>query len=239
MKVILCGYNWAGCKALQLLLESGHEVFVFTHDSPNYVHDLKGLCQRKGISFSTEKIGSKNLPFKPDILASIYYRYIISPDIINLVDGKIFNLHPSLLPEYRGCSSLTWALINGESQTGFSFHYIDCGIDTGNILLQKKIPIEDFDTQQSLYFKVMFEALKYFNEVLDRVMANEQGIPQLKGETGHYYPRGCPFNGVIDINWSIEMKERFIRAMIYPPMPAAKFNNREIFHLGDLTRNDD
>ena len=214
-------------------------MFVFTHDSPNFVHDLKGLCRRKGIPFSTEKMKSKNLPFKPDVIASIYYRYIIAKSVIDEVKGKIFNLHPSLLPQYRGCSSLTWAMINGESQTGFSYHYIDRGIDTGNILLQKEVPIEDFDTQQSLYFKVMFEALKYFNEVLERVMVNEPGIPQSIGEKEHYYPRGCPFNGVIDINWSIEMKERFIRAMIYPPLPAAKFNNREIFHLGDLTRNDD
>ena len=71
------------------------------------------------------------------MICSIYYRYIIEEEIINCVNGKIFNLHPSLLPNYKGCSSLTWAMINGEAEVGYSYHYIDVTLDTGNVILQK------------------------------------------------------------------------------------------------------
>ena len=146
MKIILCGYHWTGCKALELLLEEGHEVYVYTHETENYVADLEGLCVRKNIKYSLEKIQVSNMPFIPDVICSVYYRYRIKKDVIDAVNGKIFNLHPALLPKYRGCSSLTWAMINGEKECGFTYHYIDMGCDTGNTILQKKIKIEDFDT---------------------------------------------------------------------------------------------
>ena len=50
MKVILCGYHWTGCKALELLIEDGHEVFVYTHKTENQIADLEGLCIKKANS---------------------------------------------------------------------------------------------------------------------------------------------------------------------------------------------
>lgn len=178
MKIVLCGYNWTGCKALELLNDSGHEVFVFTHETKNCSADLEGLCIKRTIPYSKAKICMENMPFIPDIICSIYYRYIIDADVIKSVNGKIFNLHPSLLSKYRGCSSLTWAIINGESECGFTYHYIDEKCDTGKIILQKKIAIEDFDTQATLYNRVMFESMKSFLDVLKLVSEGYQGISQ-------------------------------------------------------------
>ncbi|GAG47835.1 unnamed protein product, partial [marine sediment metagenome] len=75
MKVILCGYHWAGCRALELLLEAGHEVFVFSHGSPWHVPSLRDYCGRLGVKCSTEDISQSELPFKPDVIASVYYRH--------------------------------------------------------------------------------------------------------------------------------------------------------------------
>ncbi len=152
MKIILCAYHWAGCKAVQMLFEENkHELFVYTHESPYHVPDLVEFCEDKKIPYSTANISKSELPFKPDVICSIYYRYIIKQPIIEACNNKIFNLHPSLLPNYKGCSSLTWAMVNGETKTGFTFHYIDKKIDTGRILLQKEIDIEYFDNQTTLY----------------------------------------------------------------------------------------
>ena len=135
MKVILCGYHWTGCKALELLIEDGHEVFVYTHKTENQIADLEGLCIKKQIAYTLDRIKVENLPFVPDIICSIYYRYITDSNVISSVNGKIFNLYPALLPSYRGCSSLTWAMINGEKECGFTFHYIDAGCDTGKVII--------------------------------------------------------------------------------------------------------
>ena len=225
--VILCGYNWSGCKALDLLLEAGHKVYVYTHEAPAHVNDLIQLCEKRSVPFTTKKVTADNLPFAPDIICSIYYRYLIGEGVIDACGKKIFNLHPSLLPEYRGCSSLTWAMIEGDAHAGFSYHYVTKRFDEGNIILQKKVKIEDFDTQQSLYFRVMFEALSHFNEVVDLVASNYKGTVQ-DCTRGAYYKRGCPHDGTIDSSWSAEKIERFIRAMVFPPLPYARFADSEV-----------
>lgn len=226
MKIILCGYQYTGCYALKRLMEQGHNVFVYTHPTEHSICDLAGLCEKWKIPYTFEKIDLNNMPFIPDVICSIYYRYIINSDVIQMAKGKIFNLHPALLPKYRGCSSLTWAIINGEEKCGFTYHYIDSGCDTGKIIIQKSIKIEEFDTQLTLYNRVMFESMKYFEEALRLVIDAYEGIEQ-EGEAS-YYRRGCPMNGELTDDMDEELKERFIRAMIYPPYPAAMYRGKEM-----------
>jgi len=228
-KVLLCGYNLIGCEVLKKLYDKNYELFVFTHDSPYYIPDLKSYCEKLKIPYSTDKISVNNLPFKPDIICSIYYRYIIEEEIIDFCEGKIFNLHPSLLPDYRGCSSITWAIINGEKHTGFSYHYINKEIDKGTIILKKRLLINSFDNQATLYYKVMIEALKYFWAAFDFVLEGKKGKKQSKG--GKYFKRGVPMGGEIQENWDIEKVERFIRALIHPPYPLATYRKKPIEDL--------
>lgn len=234
MDIILCGYHWTGCRALEILLEAGHRVYVYTHESRNGIADLEGLCRKRGIGYTFEKISIENLPYRPDAICSVYYRYIISQKVIDAVEGKIFNLHPSLLPEYRGCSSLTWALINGEKECGFTYHYIEERCDTGDIIIQKAIKIEDFDTQLTLYHRVMFEAMSYFEEALGKVLRGDPGVRQT-GE-GSWYRRGCPLDGELTDDMDDELQERFIRAMIYPPYPPAVYRGSQIETIAELER---
>ena len=232
MKIILCGYHWAGCKALQLLLAEGHTVYVYTHETCNSIADLEGLCIKKNIEYKLEKISVENMPFIPDMICSVYYRFIISKEVIESEKGRIFNLHPALLPKYRGCSSIAWAMIHGEKDCGFTYHYIDEGCDTGKIILQKLVHIEDFDTQLTLYNRVMFESMNYFLEVVRLVDEGYEGKEQ-QGEAT-VFKRGCPMNGIIDETMSEEMQERFVRAMCYPPYPPAFYNNHEVRTVREL-----
>lgn len=232
MKIVLCGYHWSGCKALEVLSELASEFYVYTHDAVYHVPDLKRLCQTRNIPFSTEAINLENLPFVPDILVSVYYRTIIPADVIQCCNNKAVNLHPSLLPAYRGCSSLTWALINNEPEVGFTYHYIDEGIDTGNIVLQKTMPIFEWDTQVSLYYRVMFEALNELPVVIQKVLNGESGSMQ-QGPVS-YYKRGCPLQGEIQPDWPLTKVERFIRAMTFPPYPPARYKGKDILSMTDF-----
>lgn len=234
MNIILCGYHWTGCKALDLLLSENHNVFVYTHEAPYHVPSLVNLCKKRNIPYSTENISKAVFPFEPDVICSIYYRYIIKKPAIDACRGRIFNLHPALLPKYRGCSSLTWALINGEAEVGYTYHYIDEGCDTGNILCQKRLKVEDWDTQLSLYNRAMFYAMEDFLAVINMVAKGESGTSQVGDPT--YYPRGCPHDGEINEAWSLEYIERFIRAMYYPPYKPATFKGKEIYTLDDYLR---
>jgi methionyl-tRNA formyltransferase len=235
MKVILCGFNWTGCKALDILLENDCEVFVYTHKSPYYICNLEEYCKKKGVAFTTERISVSNIPFIPDVVSSVYYRYIISVNVIDFCGGRIFNLHPSLLPDYKGCSSLTWAMIEGEQYVGYSYHYLTQQVDGGDIILQEKLKVEEFDTQSTLYHRVMFEAMRHYFKVVQAVKKGEKGTPQDHNK-GKVYKRGAPYNGMISADWHISQVDKFIRAMIFPPLPAASFNNIEVHDVDTFER---
>ena len=230
--IILCGYNWSGCKALQILLKNKFNVYVYTHKSNYYESDLISYCEEKKINYTTEKISYKNLPFKPDLIVSISYKFKISEEVLNASTYKPFNLHPSLLPMYKGCSSVTWAIINGEKKIGFTYHYMTGKLDAGNIIFQKEIDIEDYDLQVTLYYRVMFISLMYLENVLKKVKNKYKGKKQIG--KGTYYSRGAPFDGKINKNWSIKKINTFIRAMIFPPRPLAKIGNKFIKNKSEI-----
>ena len=166
------------------------------------------------------------------MIISISYKYKINSDILSLSKFKPFNLHPSLLPKYRGCSSITWAMVNNEKFTGFSYHYMNNKFDDGNIILQKKIKIEDFDLQSTLYFRVMFESLNSLDKVINLVKRGYPGKKQIGPAS--YYGRGAPNNGKLEKNWSKSKKIRFIKAMINPPWPLSNFNGKIIKTIEDI-----
>lgn len=231
MKVILCGYHWAGCRAMVELLDQATDLFVYTHASPPCVPDLREACRVAGAAHSLDDISQSSLPFQPDVIASVYYRNILSPGVLAQAGGRAFNLHPSLLPKYRGCSSLAWAMIHGEEYAGYTYHYIDQGIDTGDVLLQRRMPIYPWDTGFSLYYRVMFRAMEDFSGVLKMVVAGLPGRPQ-EGVSS-YYRRGCPFDAQIQDEWSEEVISRFIRALVFPPLPPAQYRGRSIHSLAE------
>lgn len=226
MNVILCGYNWAGCRALDLLLEAGCNVFVCTHQSPSYIPSLYDYCIEKGIPVTLESVNTASIPFVPDYLCSIYYRNIIKKPILESVNFNAMNLHPSLLPKYRGCSSLTWAMIEQEKEVGFTYHYVDELCDTGKIILQKSFPIFNFENQTNIYQRAMFEALNSFKEAFDLLCQAYEGEEQVGEST--YFGRGAPENGEIKNGWSDSKIKSFINAMISPPLPYATYKGHEI-----------
>lgn len=221
MNVLLCGFHWTGCKALSLLVEQKHRVAVFTHAAPAHVPSLHQYAKSLGVFASLDDVSQSQLPFNPDVVASVYYRHRIKKHVIDACDGRIFNLHPALLPKYRGCSSLTWAMVQGESQVGFTYHYVDEEYDTGNIIIQESEPLEPYDLQATLFQRMMVKSMGRFMDAFDHVAAGRPGVPQ-RGEAS-YFRRGAPFDGVIDPTWADGTVERFIRAMNHPPYPPAQF----------------
>ncbi len=211
---------------MDLLLEQGAKVEVFTHESPSHVSDLFAYAKRKSVEVRTEAICLDSLDYRPYLICSIYYRNKISADVINISTHGGINLHPSLLPKYRGCSSLTWAMVNGDESAGFTYHYLDERFDNGNILIQDSVPIEPFDLQSTLYQRTMFMAMDRFLDAVTLALSSDEGRVQF-GDAS-YYKRGAPYGGVIDPSWSAEMVERFIRAMTNPPYPPAEYKGEPV-----------
>ncbi|MHC4395565.1 MAG: formyltransferase family protein [Planctomycetota bacterium] len=119
----------------------------------------------------------------PELAISYNYRYIISEDIVSFMEGKIINLHISLLPHNRGAHPNLWSFINNTPK-GVTIHLIDKGIDTGDILLQKGVALDEHsETLESSYKCLHHEIQRLFIANWDKIK-NFQIPPKLQSEGG-------------------------------------------------------
>jgi GDP-perosamine N-formyltransferase len=237
MKLVLCGYGDACIDVLRQAVADPdiEQLYLVTHEPVPYFGDIRHVAGELGVEWTTTSINKAPLPFRPDIISSVWCREIIQPQIIELVDGAVFNLHPSLLPRHRGCSSVPWAIVDGDPETGVTAHYIDPGVDTGRIILQSRITIGPSETQLSLYRTCMAVAASMWRDALTLVANRDRGLQQ-PSEGASYHSRGAPYGGEIDDSWPEAKIERFIRAMTFPPLPCATYRGHEVRTFADYSR---
>jgi methionyl-tRNA formyltransferase len=162
---------------------------------------------------------------KPEIIFSIGGMQIIPKEVLNIPKLGVLNIHPALLPKYRGRYSTVHAIFNGEKETGVTIHWMDEGIDTGPIIMQKSYKIEENDTAKEVYDNFTKIGTELFEKFLT-IWASEEKIkstPQDKSNAS-YYPKGLPNDGKIDWSWSGEQIRNFIRALTFEPYPPVDFN---------------
>jgi len=109
----------------------------------------------------------------PELIVVVAFR-ILPPSIIALPSRGAFNLHASLLPRYRGAAPINWALINGERRTGVTTFFLEEKVDTGEIIHQREVPIEDDDDAGSLHDRLAAVGAEL---VLETVRSIEAGNP--------------------------------------------------------------
>jgi folate-dependent phosphoribosylglycinamide formyltransferase PurN len=90
---------------------------------------------------------------QPDLILSVFSKEILKEECIRVPRLGVLNLHPSLLPEYRGVSPTFWALAEAQPQTGCTLHMIDHGIDTGGLIAQKSFPTAGLRTEHAVYMR--------------------------------------------------------------------------------------
>ena len=116
---------------------------------------------------SLDKISS----YKPDLLVSILGNQIFKTDLINLAPKGCINLHTALLPKYRGLMPTFWVLKNNEKYTGVSVFFVDKGIDSGPIIVQKKIEIGNL-TQQQLIIKTKKIGMEAVAQAVEEILSD-------------------------------------------------------------------
>ncbi|MEZ0184346.1 methionyl-tRNA formyltransferase [Flavobacterium oncorhynchi] len=160
-----------------------------------------------------------------DLFVSMSFNQIFRTDILSVPKLGVINCHAGKLPFYKGRNILNWALINDEIEFGITVHYVDTGIDTGDIINQKSYPISDDDTYNSL----LEIAYKECSSILyDSIKEIQTGISKrIKQDTIHSVGFYCGRRGIGDeiINWnqSSRMIFNFIRAISKPGPMATTF----------------
>lgn len=161
------------------------------------------------------------ISLRPDLIVVAGFNQIINRDIISIPRYGIINVHPSLLPKYRGATPTTWALINGEKETGVTVHFIeDESIDSGAIIEQSRMRIEPDDTDGALRFRLAALSEKTLAEAIRLVFQNDKSKFMRQNESdATYYPKRSLKDAEIDINRPFNEIISRIRAMT--PYPGA------------------
>ncbi len=149
--------------------------------------------------------------YEPDLAICGGFPWKIPADALAVPRHGIVNGHPSLLPRYRGPSPVSWAIRNGETEFGFTFHYMDAELDTGGILGQAAIPFHDEHSWDELEPRMVEAITEMFPRVLERVEQGDPGDPQPEGE-GTYYTFFEPEYVWIDTSGTREEIARQVRA---------------------------
>lgn len=143
------------------------------------------------------------------------------PEVVwKMPEFGTFNLHASLLPQYRGAAPINWAVINGETETGVSTFFIDEKIDTGEMIMQEKVPIDAAETAGSLHDKLMFTGANLVLQTLEAIKKGDVTTTSQK-EADNLKPayKFTRENTRIDWNQSLENIYNFVRGL--SPYPTA------------------
>jgi methionyl-tRNA formyltransferase len=165
MRIVLIGQQPFGEAVLKKLVEKGHEVVGVSAPAPKEgarPDPLRATAEGMGLPvLETRRLRRPEIfeeyqALKPDLNVMAFVTDIIRENVLTAPPQGTIQYHPSLLPRHRGISSINWAVAQGDTKTGLTVFWVDEGIDTGPILLQKEVPIEPDDTVGSLYFNKLF-----------------------------------------------------------------------------------
>jgi methionyl-tRNA formyltransferase len=241
MKKLKIGYfadgPWSHAALDKILLDNTLKVLFICarNDIPDNI--LRQRCQELDIPFITHpKINSDEflelmLEYKCDLFVSMSFNQIFKHDLINLPPHKTINCHAGKLPFYRGRNILNWALINDEKDFGITIHYVDSGIDTGDIILQNIYNITDADDYATILNKAYTGCATTLYEAIKKIQSNDINLIIQKNihPLGMYCTARREGDEVLDWNQTSREIFNFVRAICRPgPEARTYLNGHEI-----------
>ncbi|MDD3050184.1 MAG: methionyl-tRNA formyltransferase [Candidatus Cloacimonetes bacterium] len=184
--------------------------------------ELKKIADSIGLSTHVEKnVNSKGFiefskSLKLDLSISMSFNQIIKKELRGTNKLGFINCHAGKLPYYRGRNILNWVLINDEKEFGVTVHYIDDGIDTGDIICQEAVPIVDEDNYSTLLDKAIAKCPDVLLDAVNRIANNNVNPIRQNHLSGSYFSYRREGDEIIDWNWNSRRIFNFIRALVKP-----------------------
>ncbi len=182
--------------------------------------EASGLALFRPDRMKDAEVRETYLGLGPDLVVLAFVTDIIPEALLDIPTIGTICYHPSLLPKHRGASGINWAVIQGETRTGLTILWVDKGIDTGPILLQKEIEITPEDTTGSLYFNSLFPlGIEAIAEAVDLIKSGKAPKVSQDDSLATYEP---PCNDkVAAIDWSKPASEVYNLVRGCDPQPGA------------------
>lgn len=184
MRIVFMGSAELAISSLNALLANGQDELVGVVSQPDRPAGrkrkptpcpLKAFAEERNLPVMTpEKIGDPEsvealAALKPDLFVVVAYGQYIPARVINLAQHEAINVHPSLLPKYRGSAPIQWAIANGDAATGVSIIYVAKKMDAGDILRQETYPITDDETSLTLHGKLALSGSALLLKAIDDI----------------------------------------------------------------------
>src|SRR6516165_9517152 len=229
MRIVVHGQQAFGKAVLEALLKRGEEVvavYVAPEKPGQKADPLKEAAVAAKLpvyqpaSYRKPEVWEEFRALKPDLQVMAFVTLFVPEDFLNIPTKGSIQYHPSLLPAGRGASAINWPIIKGDTETGLSIFWPDNGLDTGDVLLQKKTNIGPTDTLGSVYFDRLFPmGVEAMLEAVDLVKAGK--APRIKQDEAKasYEGRCGPDNAHIDWGRPWQEIDRLIRGC--NPAPGA------------------
>ncbi|MGB9596837.1 MAG: methionyl-tRNA formyltransferase [Candidatus Poribacteria bacterium] len=245
MRVVFMGTDKFAVPSLEAVIKSGVDLItVVTQPDQPKGRGLKlsfSPVKECALSYNIpvcqpEKVRDKNFvekvrnEFQPNLIIVVAFGQILPKSILDIPNFGCINIHPSLLPKYRGASPIQRAIMNGESETGVTLMFMDEGEDTGDIIFQERVPIGITETSESLSEKLA----KIAGQMLLKILKNEDGstveslnLPRYPQDHSQatYAPKLSKEDGLIDWNKSAFEIHNIIRGTIPWPGAYTEFNS--------------
>lgn len=239
MKLVVCAYHNVGYRCIEELLRQGAKIsLIFTHeDSPTeqiWFSSVRELAEANQIPYLTSSINEpENIEqvrqIAPDFLLSFYYRNMIKPELLEMPTSGALNLHGSWLPKYRGRVPVNWAVINGETETGATLHYMVAKPDAGDIVDQEKVAITFSDTAHDVFGKVNEAAVTVLRRAWPRLVDGSADRIPMDLAAGSYFGGRKPEDGRIDWAKGAVQIYNLIRGVTHPyPGAFTELNGKKI-----------
>lgn len=206
------------------------ELIAASELAPEDVVEAPELRTTAGLSWLTMH--------QPDWLVSVLFGYILRPDVLAVPKLGAVNLHPAMLPYNRGACPNVWSIVD-HTPAGTTLHFLDPGVDTGDIIAQRELPVMPTDTGATLYARLEESSLALFQETWPDICKNSiQRKPQPTGGTSH---RVADVDRLDCIDPDQYMRAGdlidIVRARTFPPYKGAYLNlpDRKVYLRIELT----
>jgi methionyl-tRNA formyltransferase len=227
LRIVVFGYHTIGYRCLKVLLDRGEEVrALVTHrDDPHeqvWFESVAELALASGVSVLSPT--TPNTPafidaitaLQPDLILSFYYRRLLCQELLAIPRLGAINLHGSLLPKYRGRAPVNWVLVNGETHTGATLHYMTAQADAGDIIAQRVVDIAFEDTALTLFQKVSQAAVELFQDTFPLIKAGIAPRTPQDARQATYFGGRTPEDGKIDWGRPAVALYNLVRAVTTP-----------------------
>lgn len=230
-----------GCPPLKALIKSSHEILavVTGTDKPSgrgkkltptevsKIADKNEFKTLKPISLKDDELYQSLKALQADLFVVVAFK-ILPERLFSLPKYGSINIHASLLPKYRGPAPINWVLINGEKETGLTSFFLKKKVDTGDIILQEKITIDDKDNYDSLYTKLSNFAGEFLLKTLDLIERKETSPLPQNDHIASTAPKISSFDALIDFGFPAEKVNNFIRGLSSKPGAYTYFRSKKL-----------